>query len=76
MLVTPEPNEYYSFVRPYYGVQVAIHGQNIFPDFNKPITVQPGYNIRVFFQPYVLTTDEAVVKKTYKIIILLYFWQF
>lgn len=60
LLIAPEPNEYFSYIRSFYGVQVGIHAQNAYPDINNPIIVQPGYHAKAFITPYVVTSDEAV----------------
>lgn len=49
-----------SFVRAFYGIQVAIHGQEDYPDINNPILAQPGYDVKVFVTPSVLTSDQIV----------------
>lgn len=65
LLIAPEPNEYFSYIRSFYGVQVGIHAQNAYPDINNPIIVQPGYHAKAFITPYVVTSDEAVCSFTY-----------
>lgn len=60
LFLAPEPNEYYSYIRPFYGIQVAIHPQDDYPDMKNPILVQPGYDVKVFVTPSVLISDQAV----------------
>lgn len=60
LYLAPEENEYVSYVRDVYGVQVAIHPQEDFPDFRKPIYIQPGYDFKIFITPSVLNIDKTV----------------
>lgn len=60
LLLASEPDEYVSYVRAFYGIQVAIHGQEDYPDINNPILAQPGYDVKVFVTPSVLTSDQTV----------------
>lgn len=60
LFLASEPNAYYSYSRPFYGIQVAIHPQEDFPDMKNPIIIQPGYDIKVFITPSVLISDPAV----------------
>lgn len=60
LLIDAEPQEYYSFIRSYYGIQVEIHAQDDYPEMGNPIIVQPGYSARVLISPSVVNTDENV----------------
>lgn len=60
LLLNPEPATYLSYTRPYYGIYVAIHDQDDYPDMSNSIVAQPGYNVKSLITPYVLSSDEAV----------------
>lgn len=60
LLIDAEPQEYYSFIRSYYGIQVEIHARDDYPEMSNPIIVQPGYSARVLISPSVVNTDENV----------------
>lgn len=60
LLLAPEPEEYFSYTRSFHGILLAIHSQEDFPDMSNSIVLQPGYHVKSFITPYVLTSDEAV----------------
>lgn len=60
LLLSPEPNEYYSYTRSFYGIHVAIHAQEDYPDMSSSFIIQPGYHAKAFITPYVVSSDEAV----------------
>lgn len=60
LFLSPDPKEYYSYTRPFYGIQVAIHQQEDYPDMKSHILVQPGYDVKVLITPSVLISDQAV----------------
>lgn len=60
LFLSPEPNEYVSYVKPYYGIQIAIHAQEDYPDMKNAVIVQPGYDVKIFITPSILISDEAV----------------
>lgn len=60
LFLASDPKSYYSYIRPFYGIQVAIHPQEDYPHMKNNILVQPGYDVKVFITPSVLTSDHAV----------------
>lgn len=60
LLLAPEPEEYFSYTRSFHGILLAIHSQEDFPDMSNSIVLQPGYHVKSFITPNVLTSDEAV----------------
>lgn len=58
--LNPEPDKYFSYTRSYYGIYVAIHDQDDYPDMSSSIVAQPGYNVKSLITPYVISSDEAV----------------
>lgn len=56
----PEPDHYFSYMWSFYGIVIDIHSYNNYPDFQNIIRIQPGYDLRIYVIPSVLTTDEAV----------------
>lgn len=60
MLIDTEPYEYVTCLRSFFGIQVAIHPTDDYPNIKNPIFVQPGHSAKIFIIPSVVTTDEAV----------------
>lgn len=56
----PEPNEYIAYYRDYYGIEMDIHHPEDYPEMKKPIYLQPGFDLRVYVSPSVVTTDKDV----------------
>lgn len=60
MILAPEPNEYVSYHRTFYGIQVVLHNPDDFPEVNTPIIVQPDYDIKILIEPTILISDQTV----------------
>lgn len=60
MLIDTEPYEYVTCFHSFFGIQVAIHPTDDYPNIKNPIFVQPSHSAKIFITPSVVTTDEAV----------------
>lgn len=56
----PEPDEYVSYIRNYYGIAMDIHHPEDYPEMKKPLYLQPGYDFRVYVTPSIVTSDKDV----------------
>lgn len=63
LILASEPNEYVSYYKTFYGIQIAIHSKEDYPDLSSPVLVQPGYDMKVLIRPSVLTSEENVIDK-------------
>lgn len=61
LILSPEANEYVSYIRTFHGIQVAMHSPEDFPDLSSPVLLQPGYEMKIFITPSVLTSDKNVI---------------
>lgn len=60
VILAPEPDQYVSYYRTFYGIQVAIHNPDDFPVVNSPLIVQANYDITILVEPTVLLSDPMV----------------
>lgn len=56
----PEPEEYFSYLWSFYGIVIDIHQYSKYPEFRNIIQIQPGYDMRIFVTPSVVTTEKNV----------------
>lgn len=60
VILAPEPDEYFSYHRTIYGIQVTLHNPDDFPEVNNPMIVQPDYDIKILIEPTILISDQMV----------------
>lgn len=60
IILSPNVNDYYSYVRPTYGIEVIIHPRSDFPYMRNQVTLLPGYEMKVSVLPSILQPDEPV----------------
>lgn len=60
VILSPEPNEYISYHRTFYGIQVVVHNSDDFPVADSPIIVQPNYDMKILIEPTILISNPMV----------------
>lgn len=65
LLLSPDADDYISYVRSFVGIQISIHGQEEYSDNRNLIIAIPGYDYRLFITPSILTSDESVNLEKY-----------
>lgn len=60
VILASEPDEYVSYHRTFYGIQVALHNPDDFPVVNSPLIVQANYDMNILVEPTVLLSDQKV----------------
>lgn len=60
VILATEPDEYISYHRTFYGIQVALHNPDDFPVVNSPLIVQTNYDMNILVEPTVLLSDQKV----------------
>lgn len=60
MILAAQPDEYISYHRTFYGIQVALHNPDDFPVIANPLIVQPNYDMSILVEPTVLISDRKV----------------
>lgn len=60
VILAAQPDEYISYHRTFYGIQVALHNPDDFPVIANPLIVQPNYDMSILVEPTVLISDRKV----------------
>lgn len=60
LLLWPDSNNYVSYIKPQYGIDIIFHDRNDFADSRNTYSLLPGYNVDIFLTPTVVISDELI----------------
>lgn len=61
VLLSPSQDQFDPYLKLDYGIKVSIHRQEEYSDINNLITVKPGYDLRIFVSPHMISSGQSVV---------------
>lgn len=60
LLLAPQPEEYLSHKKPYYGIDVSIHARDNYVDTEHLFSVLPGDSVNAFITPSVVDSGDDI----------------
>lgn len=60
LILSPDANDYISYIRSFVGTQISIHGQDEYSDNRNVIIALAGYDYKLFITPTVVHSDQSV----------------